>query len=265
MHVVTCVKQIPDPEAPASLYTIDQAAKRVVPAGSVPPDISDYDRYGVEAALMLKDADPSVTVSVVSLGKTHTLDVIKRPLAMGADNLYLIQGADLDDPDPVATAHGIAGAVKKLGNVDLVTFGRQSGNLDQATVGPGVAVLLGWPVITNAVNLEKLGDKKLRVERLTEGGTEVLEVNLPAVLTFSSEMPHQPRYATMKGIMQARRKEPVVWSSADVGLKPKDVEKVEVFDVFFPQRGGKVEVIAGDSPAEAGRKLAQRLREARII
>ncbi len=192
MHIVCCVKQVPDPEAPAALYSIDVANKRVVPAASVASDVSDYDRYGVEAALMLKDKDPDTQISVVSLGANHTLDVIKRPLAQGCNALYLVQGDDLSDPDPAATAHGLAAAIQKIGDVDLVNLGRQSGDLVQGIVGPGVAVLLGWPCITNAVNVEHR-DGKLIVERLAEGGTEVLEVDLPAVLTFSSEMPQQPR------------------------------------------------------------------------
>ena len=265
MRIVTCVKQMPDPESPASLYSIDDVNKKVVPSSNVPPDVSDYDRYGVEAALMLKDKDSDVHISVVSLGIDHSLDVIKRPVAMGCDDLYLIQGEELDDPDPSITSHGLVAAVKQIGDVDLVTFGRQSGNRDQASVGPGVAVILGWPCVTNAVDLEDIGDGKLRVERLTEGGTEIVEVNLPAVLTFSSEMPHQPRYATMRGIMQAKRVEPTIWSASDLGFDAASLEKIEVFDVFFPTSTTEVEIIEADSPADAGRKLAQRLREARVI
>lgn len=265
MRIAICVKQVPDPEAPASLYSINDAAKTVTPSSNVPDDISDYDRYAIEAALMLKDKDSSVHVSVISVGADHSLDVIKRPVAMGCDELFLVQGEDLADPDASVTAHGLAAAVKKVGDIDVVSFGRQSGNKGQGAVGPGVAVLLGWPSVTNAVNVEDTGNNSLRVERLAEGGTEVVEVKLPAVLTFSSELPQQPRYATMRGIMAARRVEPTIWSSADIGIDPSALQKLEVHDVYFPQTTSQVEMIEADSPADAGRALAQRLREARII
>ncbi len=263
MHIIVTVKQVPDPEAPQSSFTVDRAAKKVVVAPSVPATVSDYDVFATEAALLMKDAVPDTTVSVLSLGDSHVMDVVKRPLAMGADALYLVQDADLAGGDAMVIANALAAAIRKIGPFDLIMSGRQSADLDQGIVATGVAMLLGVPVMTNASRVEMNGDA-VQIDRLVDDGVDTIEAQLPALVTVSSEI-GQPRYATMRGIMAARKVDATVWSGADLDSLESSEALTTLVDLFEPEKSSNVELIEGENPADSGRLLAQRLRAERLL
>ena len=264
MRIIVTVKQVPDPEAPQSSFTADRAAKRVAVASSVPAAVSDYDNYATEAALRVKDtAVADSTVSVVSLGESHVLDVIKRPLAMGADDLFLVQDPDLPNGDPVTVAAALAAAIRKIGDFDLILSGRQSSDLDQGIVATALAAILDIPVLTNAIAIEASGDE-VQIARIVDDGIDTVAARLPALVTVSNEL-GQPRYATMRGIMAARRVDPTVWGKGDLDAMDAADPFTEVVDLFAPEKSTNVEMIEGDTPAEAAAALAARLREERLI
>lgn len=267
MHIILTVKIVPDPEAPRSNFTVDRTAKKVVVAPGVPAAVSDMDIYATEAALRVKDKVPGTTISVLSVGRSLALDVVKRPLAMGADKLYLVQDAQLAEGDPAAIAQVLAAAIKKIGPFDLVFCGRQSADLDQGVVAPNMAAILGLPVLTNAVRVE-YRDGWIQIDRLVDDGVDTVEAPLPALVTVSNEL-GEPRYATMRGIMQARRVEPIVWTQKDLNLDASLVgiagSRTTLVDLFQPEKVSRVEIIEGENPADSGRKLAQRLHAERII
>jgi electron transfer flavoprotein beta subunit len=263
MHIIVTIKQVPDPEAPQSSFSVDREAKKVVVAPSVPATVSDMDIYATEAALQIKDAVPGTTVSILSLGESHVMDVVKRPLAMGADALYLVQDANLAGGDAMAVAHGLAAAIRKIGPFDMVMAGRQSADLDQGIVATGVAMLLGVPVMTNAVRVAMNGEA-IQIDRIVDDGLDTIEATLPALVTVSNEL-GQPRYATMKGIMAARRVDPTVWSQSDLDTLESSEPLTTPVDLFEPEKSSNVELIEGESPADSGRLLAQRLRAERLL
>ncbi|MBI4236479.1 MAG: electron transfer flavoprotein subunit beta/FixA family protein [Chloroflexi bacterium] len=267
MHIIVTVKQVPDPAAPQSSFSVDRAARKVVVAPSVPAAVSDMDAFAAEAALRVKDAVSGSTVSVLSLGPSHVLDVVKRPLAMGADSLYLVQDADLASGDAVATSRALAAAIKKIGPFDLIFSGRQSADLDQGIIASGIAAILGVPCLTNAVRVE-VRDGWVQIDRRVDDGLDTLEARLPALVTVSNEL-GEPRYATMRGIMQARRVQPTVWSKKDLDVDGSQVgaagSLTSTVDLFQPEKVSRVELIEGENLADAGRKLAQRLRTERLI
>ncbi len=265
MNIIVCVKQVPDPEAPPTSFKIDSAANKVVPAPSVKPVVSPFDEYGVEAALRLKDADATTKVSVLSAGKSFALDVIKKPLSMGADNLFLVQDDALENADSFTTASALAAAIKKIGPFDLILCGRQASDWDSGQVGSGLAELLGIPSVTVARKVEvKAG--KARVERVLSDGYEVVEVSLPALITASNEV-GAPRYPTLKGIMASKSKPVTTWKAADLGLDASKLQanKTKVLKLYQPVRESKVEFVKADTPADAGIALAQRLRQAKLL
>ena len=263
MHIIVTVKQVPDPEAPQSSFTVDRAAKRVVVAPSVPQTVSDMDIYATEAALQVKDVVPGSTVSVLSLGASHVMDVVKRPLAMGADKLYLVQDRDLASGDAMAIAHALAAAIRKIGPFDLIMAGRQSADLDQGIVATGLAMLLDLPVLTNAVRVQMNGEW-IQIDRIVDDGVDTVESKFPAVVTVSNEL-GQPRYATMRGIMAARKVDPVIWSKADLDTLTSSEPLTTPVDLFAPEKSGNVELIAGENAADSGRLLARRLRAERLL
>ena len=266
MNIVVCCKQVPDPEAPPASFKIDEAANKVAPAPGVNQVISPFDEQAVEAALKIKDAQES-TVRVVTMGTDLVSDVVKKPLAMGADELYLLQDEALVDGDSISTSYALATAIKKIGEYDLIICGRQAADWDKGQTGVGIAEELGIPCVTVAKKIE-VADGKVKVERVVADGYEVVEVPLPAVVTVSNEL-GEPRYATLKGIMGAARKQPNVMTAADIGADTaktgKAGAKIKLLKLYIPVREGKCEMIEAEDPAEAGALLAQKLRKAKVL
>jgi electron transfer flavoprotein beta subunit len=263
LKIVVTAKQVIDPETPTSAFGIDSNAV-TVPANQSPV-INGFDEQAIEAALRLKEASGDAHITVVSVGSGFALDVIKKPLAMGADELILVDDPAFDNAiDPTMTVAALAAAIRKIGDVDVVLAGRQASDWDNAQVPIGVAEVLGWPVATVAKKVD-INGTTLRVERVLPDCHEVVEADLPAVVTVSNEL-GTPRYPNMRGIMAARRVQPTVWSAADLDLTIRSLSPAfELVRLSKPQSGVETEMITGDDDEDAGRKLAQRLREERII
>ena len=263
MNVIVCVKQVLDPEAPPSSFKLDPSANKVVPPPGVPPVISTFDEYAVEAALRIKEAKGG-KVTTLSLGNNLQRDVVKKPLSMGADELVLLEDEAFEESDSWATAYALSMAIKKIGEYDLILCGRQTADWDSGQVGSGIAEILGLPSVTIARKIE-VTDGKARVERVASDGYEVVEVSLPAVITLSNEH-EEPRYPSIKGIMAAKKVQPVVWKPADIGVEPSQVgaagRRAKLLKLYQPVREAKCEVIEGETPEEKAANLAARLREA---
>ena len=266
MNMIVCVKQISDPEAPPSSFKVDPSTNKVVPPPGVPPVISPYDEQAVEAALRIKDAQGG-KVTAISMGTNLAKDVGKKTLAMGADELILLDDEAFAEGDSWSTSYALAMAIKKIGEYDLIFCGRQAGDWDAGQVGSGIAEILGIPSVT-VVRKVEVTDGKAKVERVTADGYEVLEVSLPAVLTITSEL-GEPRYPNIKGIMAAKRKEATVWKPADIEVDPSQIgnagRRTKLVKLFQPVRESKCEIVQGESPEEAAASLAVKLREAKIL
>jgi electron transfer flavoprotein beta subunit len=265
MNIIVCCKQVIDPEAPPASFKVD--ANKIVPPTGVPPVISPFDECAVEAALKVKDAKGG-KVTALSLGFNLLKDVVKKPLSMGADELVLLDDAAFDGGDGASIAYALSLAIKKIGQFDLIFCGRQAADWDSGQIGSGIAEMLGLPSVTLARKVEITADNKARVERVTTDGFDVIEVGLPALITISNEI-GTPRYPTMKGIMAAKRKEPVVWKPADIGADAAKLgaagRRTKLTKLFQPVRESKVEIIGGESPEDMGIKLALKLREIKVI
>ena len=266
MDMIVCCKQVLDPEAPPASFKIDPTTNKVIPPQGVPPVISPFDEQAVEAALRIKDTKGG-KITVISLGVNLLRDVVKKPLSMGADELILLEDPAYVDGDAWSTAYALAMAIKKIGKFDLIFCGRQASDWDSGQVGSGIAEILGLPSVTIAKKVESL-DGKARVERITADGYEVVEVTLPAVITVSNEL-GAARYPTIKGIMGAKRKEPVIWKPADIGVDPVKLgaagRRTKLAKLFQPVKEAKCEIITGETPEEAAVKLALKLREAKAL
>ncbi len=266
VNMIVCIKQVIDPEAPPASFKIDAATNRVVPPPGISLVLDPYAEYAVEAALRIKDTAGG-KITAISLGPDQLRDVVKKPLSMGADELILLEDKAFADGDSWSTAYALAMAIKNIGDYDLVLCGREASDWNAGQVGSGIAEILGLPSVTLAKKIE-VTDGKARVERVTEDGYEIVEVSLPALITVSNEI-GEPRYPTIKGIMGAKKKEPIIWAPADVGVEPSQAgaagRRAELVKLFQPVREGKCEVIEGENPEEAGANLALKLREAKIL
>jgi electron transfer flavoprotein beta subunit len=261
-HIICLAKQVPDPETPASQFKVDEAAKKVIPAPGIQPVPSQFDTIGVEAALRIKDQIPDTVITVVSLGPDSFRDTIKHCLAMGADEGVHINDPAVNEADHWATAEVLAAAIQKLAPYDLIIAGRQAVDWDMGVVGSTIAEILGIPVITIAKDI-KYSDSKITVERVLLDGFETVEAPTPAVVTVSNEL-GEPRYPQLRQIMMAAKKEVKVWTLGDLGV-PAPQNRVNLEALYIPETKVETEFIDGDTPQEKAQKLAQRLREAKLI
>lgn len=205
MKTAVCIKRVPDTEArlETSGDTVDTGGAKFI--------VSPYDEFAVEAALRLKEAAGEGEVVVVSLGETPVGEQLRSALAMGADRAIRLDASG--SVDGLEVARALAAALKEE-ELDLVLFGSKAADDDQEQVGPMVAELMGWPCV--AVVAELHGeDGKVVCHREVEGGTEIVEAQLPAVVTITKG-PHEPRYPSLKGIMAAKKK-PMEEKPTEVG------------------------------------------------
>ena len=264
VKIAVLAKQVLDPEIPMAAFRIDADTKKVVPPATIPPVVNGFDENAVEAALRIKDTQEA-SITVISKGRIFAMDVQKKPLSMGADELVLLEDEIFQNTvDSFVTAQLLAAAVRKLEGFDLIICGRQASDWDNAQVPLGVAELLGLSCIALGRKVEVTEDKVI-VERINPEGYEVVEAPLPALVTVSNEL-GQPRYPTLRGIMAATRKKPTVWSSADLGVDHNQLQpRVIMHDLFVPVRDQQCEFVEGEDAVDAARQLALKLREDKII
>ena len=265
LNIIVTTKQVIDPEMPAAAFRVDRDAHQVVPAQNIPPVVNGFDENAVEAALRIKEAVGEATVTVISMGKAFSMDVMKKPLSMGADNLVLLQDDAFENTsDSYTVARVLVAAIRKIGEFDLILSGRQASDWDNALVPLAIAEMLDIPVVTVAKKVEIL-DGKVRVERVLSDGYEVAEATLPALVTVSNEL-GEPRYPTLRGIMAATKKMPTTWTASELGVDiGKDDARMVLKDLYIPQKSGQCEFIEGEDESDTGRKLALKLREAKLI
>ncbi len=266
MNMIVCLKQVIDPETPPASFKIDPQSNKIVPPPGIAPVLDPYSEYALEAALRIKDAKGG-KITALSLGSDLVREVVKKPLAMGADELVLLEDEAFTEGDSWSTAYALAMAIKKLGDYDLIFCGRQAADWDAGQVGSAIAELLGLPSVTVAQKID-ISDGQARVERVTDDGYEVIEVPLPALITVSNEL-GEVRYPNIRGIMAARKKEPIIWRPADIGVDASELgaagRRTRLLKLWLPVREGKCQMIEGDSPEEQAVNLALKLREAKLL
>lgn len=196
MKIAVCVSHVPDT---AAKIVIGADGKSIDPTG-VQYIINPYDEFAIEEALKLKEKLGGETV-VITLGGESSKETIRKSLAMGIDNAVLLKDDNFRDSFSVAAA--LASEIKNQ-NAELVFFGKQSVDYDNSIVGQMTAEILGYNCVTVVVNL-KIEGNKILAEREIEGGKEVVETSLPAVITAQKGL-NEPRYASLKGIMAAKKK-----------------------------------------------------------
>jgi electron transfer flavoprotein beta subunit len=254
MNIVVCLKQTFDTEAKIKLTDegkIDNQGVSLI--------INPYDEFAVEEALKLKEQEGG-EVTVVTVGGQKAQDALRQALAMGADKAMLIDPGT-DEVDEYMSAEILA---KALGNMeyDIILGGWRAIDDSSAQVAGRVAEILGIPVVNMVTKLE-VADGKATATREIEGGSEIIEVSLPAVITAQKGL-NEPRYPSMKGIMKAKKKPMEKTTAADLGLSDLEA-KVQALAYSLPKPREAGKVIEGEAP-EAAKELARLLHEeAKIV
>lgn len=242
MHIVVCVKQVPD----TTDVRIDPETNALIRDG-VASILNPFDENAIETALQLREKHGG-KVSVLSMGPPQAVEVLRHALAMGADEAYLISDPALRGSDTLATSYTLAEAIRYLGDFDMVICGKQAIDGDTAQVGPGIAERLNIPQVTLAVGVEVDG-RKVRVTRLLDVANEVVEVRMPVLITVVKQI-NEPRHPPMKGVLRAKKAQIPVLTAADLDLDPKQIgfagSPTWVWKVFTPPRRQRGEMIEGD-------------------
>jgi len=261
LHVVVCIKQVPE----ITEVSIDRRTNTLVREG-VPSIINPFDMYAIEEGLRLKEAHGG-TVSVISMGPPQVESSLKEAVAMGADRAVLLSDSRFAGADTLATAYTLAQGIRRLGQFDLVICGKQAIDGDTGQVGPGLAEELGIPHVTYVRRIRELGDGMLRVERMVEGGWELISTTLPALISVVKDI-NEPRLPSLKGIMRAKRTPVTVWGLEELGCDPQRVgltgSATEVVRIWTPEPRESGELLQGD-PEQQARQLVERLRGLGVI
>lgn len=232
MNVVVCVKQVPDPNSAGQL---DPATNRLKREG-VEVVLDPGDEYGIEAGLQLAEKSGG-QVTVVSMGPEKAMDAIRKALAMGAAKGVLISDENLAGSDALTTAKVLAAAIKRE-QFDLVIAATESTDGYTGVVPQMIAELLGIPSVTFAKKVEADGTT-LTVNRQTEAGYDVVEADLPAVLSVTAGV-FEPRYPSLKGIMAAKSKPVDRLTAADLGVDGKPGEQVVSVQPAEERKAGEI-------------------------
>lgn len=252
MNIIVCIKPVLDPDLPPIKFSIDAKKNSVVPPEGMPPVMNPYDAVAVEAALQLKDKQKG-KVTVITVGNGE--DVLRKSLAMGADEAVVVKAEGVEEFDPFGKASLLAQAIRKIGAYNLVLCGRQAADWDVGATGAILAEYLGIPVLTRAKKIEVL-DGKLSMERITANGNETYETTLPALITVSSEM-GKARIPSGWGIIQAAKKPISTWKEADLGGEAmKAAGSNTLLKLYAASNERKCEMITGENAADAAGKLA---------
>ena len=253
MDIVVCVKRVPD--LSEAEVAIDRSGKGIETEDLV-YDINEWDSYAIEEAVQLRD-ELGGSVTAITLGPEESDEVLRKCLALGADEAIHLNDPDFEGGDGHATAVALAAAIRQ-NSFDLVLTGFMASDDALAQVGPAVAQLLDIPHVTLVTDIQ-IDGKSARVRRELEAGLEeVLEVSLPALLTIQTGI-NEPRYVSIAGIRRASRRDVPLLGVKELGLKAEDVGEVgsrtELTSLSLPPAGKRGEILEGSTAAVAGRLL----------
>jgi electron transfer flavoprotein beta subunit len=264
LKAVALVKHVPDT---AQISSVMDGLK-LMAAG--PRIINPWDEYAVEECLKLREAHGG-QVTLLSLGPTQATEALKQGLAMGADQAVLLSDPAFEGSDTLATARILAAAINKLEDWDIAIAGRSALDGDTAQTAIQVAAMLDVPQLTYVAHIRAIDfdAKTITVERMLEGGREVLTSKLPCVVSVVKEI-NEPRYPSFMGIRKAAKATIPAWTAADLGVDPATVgvgaSAVNWSEVSLPPaREGECEIIGGDNPEAVAAALVDRLMAEKVV
>jgi electron transfer flavoprotein beta subunit len=264
MNIFVCIKQVPDTETKIQ----PNGDKSFIDLNTIKWVMGPYDEFAVEQALLFKTAHPEANVTVVRVGQTKDTEALRTAMAMGADDAILVEAPDL--LDPFSTAKAIKGAIEKAGKKpDLIFCGKQSIDGDNLQVPQILAQMCQLPCVSVIIGFEEqAGTQEFRIKREIEGGAvEVYQLKGPAVFTCNKAL-NTPRYASLPGIMKAKKKPLTTYSLSDVLVTAED-QRIRYSNFRLPPEkpaGKKFDARDEKQQADIVKKVAELLRnEAKVL
>ena len=247
MHIVVCVKQVPD----TKIIKINPKTN-TLDRRSAPAILNPYDAHAVQEAVKIREKTGG-TISVLSMGPPQATAVIKKSVEIGADKGYLISDRAFAGADTLATSYALSKALEKINKehpVDIIICGKHAIDGDTGQVGPGIARRMDIPPITNVIEVSEVNQKEktVLIKRKLTNGYELIQSNLPCLLTVEKEI-NEIDYSTMPNMINAARYEPVIWAVSDfenveraqLGLKGSPTIVGKMFTPPRPEGGKRLE------------------------
>ncbi|MHC0038644.1 electron transfer flavoprotein subunit beta/FixA family protein [Pseudoneobacillus sp. C159] len=252
MHIVVCVKQVPD----TKIIKINPKTN-TLDRRSAPAILNPYDAHAVQEAVRLKKLIGG-TVSVLSMGPPQATAIIKKSIEIGADEGYLISDRAFAGADTLATSYALSKALERIAKdkpIDMVICGKHAIDGDTGQVGPGIARRLDIPPVTNVIEVSEVNEKekKVIIKRKLTNGYEVIQAQMPCLLTVEKEI-NQVDYSPMPNMIKAARYESIIWTVADLenvdrvqlGLKGSPTIVGKMFTPPKPEGGNRLEGTANE-------------------
>jgi electron transfer flavoprotein beta subunit len=263
MRIAVCIKQVPDTEARLRVAKdgrwLDEEDLKYV--------INESDEYALEEGLRIAEKTGGQVVAI-SIGPARVKEALRKALSMGAERAIHLEDAAFQGGDALATARALAAAVQKEG-FDLVLTGSQSDDVGYGATGSMLAGFLGWPHAWLVMGVEVEGAGSAKVTREMESGmNEIFRLQLPAVIEVQAGINH-PRYASLKGIMAAKKKTIDAPAPGDLGIDPATVglagSKIEILSVASPEASKGAEMLSGDAATMVKTLVDKLQKEARVL
>ncbi|MGI6657636.1 MAG: electron transfer flavoprotein subunit beta/FixA family protein [Desulfobulbus sp.] len=242
MNIIVCIKQVPD----AKDVRLDPKTNTLAREG-VESIMNPYDRHALEEGVAIKERVGG-TVTALTMGPAQAESVLREAISCGADSGVLVSDRAFAGADTWATSYALFQAIRSLGEFDLVLCGKQAIDGDTAQVGPGLACRLNVPFVTCVQKTRQVDDSFIEVERMMDDGYDVLRLPLPALLTVVKDV-NEPRVASLKGKMRAKKASIRTLSAADIDADPQCIglagSPTKVVRVFSPEPRGDRRMLSG--------------------
>jgi electron transfer flavoprotein beta subunit len=246
MHIIVCIKQVPD----TTEIKIDPKTNTLIREG-VESIVNPFDLYAIEEAIRLKE-QYGAKVTAISMGPPQVEKALRETIAMGVDEIILLSDRRFAGSDTWATSLTLSKALRKIGDYDIIFFGQQAIDGDTAQVGPGVAAHLQIPQVCFVKKIEDFQKDRIIVQRLMEDGVDRIQTTLPTAITVVKEI-NTPRLPSLRGKRNAKNAELTIWNADDLGLLENETglngsptQVVKIFSPDLKKEGEKYELPADE-------------------
>jgi electron transfer flavoprotein beta subunit len=261
MKIIVCIKQVPETTA----VKIDPKTNTFIREG-VKSIINPFDMNAIEAGLKLKE-NYSGEVVVISMGPPQAEEALREAISLGVDDAILLSDKAFAGADTLATSYTLSIGIKKIGKFDLIICGKQAIDGDTAQVGPELAEMLNIPQVCWVRKIVEIKNQSLRVERALEDGYELVETQLPALITVVKEI-NEPRLPSLRGKLNAKKKEIPIWGAEELGISKDKVglagSPTQVIRTFTPPPRKDRKILHGEVK-DIVKELVSELRQKNIV
>lgn len=257
MNIIVCIKQVPE----TTEVRINPETNTLIREG-VKSIINPFDMYAIEEGVRLKEKTGG-KITVLTMGPPQADSALREAISLGCDEGILVSDRAFAGSDTWATSYTLTGAIKKIGDFDLIICGKQASDGDTAQVGPGISAHLNIPQVTYVKKIEEIKEKSMRVERMMEEGYEIIETPLPCLITVVKEI-NEPRLPSLKGMMKAKSAKILVWGQKELNLDPQGIglcgSPTQVVKIFTPPQRTGGQMLKGEIP-EIAEQLVKLLKD----